>query len=73
MQNNIEYINFGRYLEKTRIAHKATIEEIAAGICTPSLITRVESGERMSSLLLRNRLLERIGTTSEEYETYAAI
>ncbi len=70
MNTRVERTNFGRYLEKIRKNHNVTIEELAEGICDFSLITKIESGERVSSMLLRNRLLERIGTTSEGYENY---
>lgn len=70
---NVECVNFGRYLEDKRISHGVTIEELAVGICDCSLITKLESGERISSMLMRNRLLERIGATSEEYERFVSV
>lgn len=69
----VDHVNFGRYFESIRTIHGATIEELAEGICDCSLITKIESGERVSSMLVRNRLLERVGVTSDEYEKFVSV
>ena len=60
-------------MEDIRTKHGVSVDELSEGLCDRSLITRIESGERFSSMLLRDRLIDRIGATSEEYEKYVKV
>ena len=73
LRSNYERFNFGKYLEDIRNKHGVSVEALSAGLCDRSLISKIESGDRYSSMLLRDRLIDRIGATSEEYEKYVKI
>lgn len=73
MGYNFERVNFGKYLENVRQSHDVSIDELSEGLCNRSLISRIESGERVSTMLLRDRLIERCGATSDEYEKYVKV
>ena len=77
--NQRDEMNFSGFLNLMRKKHKVTMEEICEGICSKSMMNRVETGERLPDKLTRDRLLQRMGVAQEtyqdslmgeEYETY---
>lgn len=48
--------------------HKVTLEEVCEGICSPAMMKRIETGERLPDKLTRDRLMQRMGVTLEGYE-----
>ena len=45
-------------------------EELGEGIYNVALISRIEQGKFLPNKLIRDRLLERLGESSYDYETY---
>lgn len=64
---------FGSLLFQLREKKKVTLERLAFGLCTPSMLARIEKGERYPDKLLRERLLERLGVAVDGFETYLNI
>lgn len=62
--------SFGTYLNIKRGVRKATLEALCEGLCTVSMLTAIEHGEKNPGRQLRERLLGRVGVSSDEYETY---
>lgn len=63
MSNN--YI--GHILKETRLKKKISASRLCAGLCSPSMLTRIESGERYPSKLLFDALMERMGESGRNY------
>ena len=64
---------FGSLLFQLREKKNITLERLAFGLCTPSMLARIEKGERYPDKLLRERLLERLGVAVDGFETYLNI
>ena len=65
-----EEYEFGKLMQEERITQNITQEELGEGLYTATLISKIEQGEFCPNRLLRDRLLERLGETSYDYETY---
>ncbi len=63
MSNN--YI--GHILKETRLKKQISASKLCAGLCSPSMLTRIESGERYPSKLLFDALMERMGESGKNY------
>lgn len=61
---------FGAYLKAHRMIRKVTLKELGEGLCTVSMLMAIERGEKSAGWLLRERLLDRVGVSSDEYESY---
>lgn len=61
---------FGKLLMQLRKSRNVTLENLSLGLCTPSMLAKIEKGERYPDKLLRERLLERIGVAIDGFETY---
>ena len=48
-------------------------EELGEGIYNVALISRIEQGKFLPNKLIRDRLLERLGESSYDYETYIEV
>lgn len=71
MANNAkEEINFHDFLKVMRKARHATLEQLSEGLCSVSMMKRIESGERLPEKLMRDRILVRLGVALEKYEDY---
>lgn len=61
---------FGKYIGATRRALGIGISQLACGVCSTSMLSRIESGERYPDKMLRDRLLGRLGIAGYDYECY---
>lgn len=64
---------YGTLIFQLRGKKKITLECLSIGLCTPSMLAKIEKGERYPDNLLRERLLGRLGVTKDDYETYLNI
>lgn len=68
--NQRDEMNFHVFLNLMRKKHNVTMEEVCEGICSKSMMNRVETGERLPDKLTRDRLLQRMGVAQETYQDY---
>ena len=61
---------FGALIRRIRKKQHMTQEEIGDGIYNVALISRIERGKFLPNKLIRDRLLERLGESGYDYETY---
>lgn len=57
-------------LRKSRIAQHVNLAQLAEGVCTRSMLQKVEYGERTVNRNSLNRLLARLGVDQKKYEKY---
>lgn len=62
--------NFGPFLHEIRTKKKVTLEQLSDGLCTASMLCRIEKEERDAEKLLRDSLLMRLGVVPENYENF---
>ncbi|MBQ6462343.1 MAG: hypothetical protein IJJ59_03360 [Pseudobutyrivibrio sp.] len=63
-------IHFHNFLEEIRKYRGITIEQLCSGLCSVSQMHYIQSGERLPDYLMRNRIMARLGISSEGYEDY---
>lgn len=63
-------INFHKFLNVARQLHEVTLEQACEGLCSISMMKRIENGERLPEKQMRDRILSRMGVPLEEYEDY---
>ncbi|MBE5855931.1 MAG: transcriptional regulator [Lachnospiraceae bacterium] len=63
-------ISFNRFLAMVRKNKGVTLATLGCGLYSESMMYRIEEGERTPDRLVRNRLLARLGTSSEGFEDY---
>lgn len=61
-------IEFGRYLNSLREKGDISMAAVCDGICNTSTLSRIENGKKEVSKLVQDRLLGRLGVTSENFE-----
>ena len=61
---------FGVLMTKLRREQKVTLEQLSYGLCSQSMLNKAELGERLLDKALRDRILERLGSTSDGYEVF---
>lgn len=61
-------IEFGRYLNSLREKGNISMAAVCDGICDTSTLSRIENGKKEVSKLVQDRLLGRLGVTSENFE-----
>ena len=61
-------IEFGKYLNSLREKGDISMTAVCAGICNTSTLSRIENGKKEVSKLVQDRLLGRLGVTSENFE-----
>ncbi len=61
-------IEFGRYLNSLREKSNISMAAVCDGICNTSTLSRIENGKKEVSKLVQDRLLGRLGVTSENFE-----
>ena len=62
--------NFGPFLHETRTNKKVTLEQLSDGLCTVSMLCRIENENRDAEKLLKDSLLMRLGVVPENYENF---
>ncbi len=78
MDNNKKYYelqaldlwDFSSLIKKAREIQGITLEALCRGICSFSMMGRVEKGERLLNKELRDRILARLGVCSDGYENF---
>lgn len=63
-------INFHGFLSAMRTGKGVTLEKLCEGLCSVSMMKRIEVGDRLPDKLLRDRLVERLGVTNDGFEDY---
>lgn len=63
-------MNYHEFLRAARSLTGANLQQAAEGICTHSEWSRVEIGDRLPEKMMRDRMLARLGISSEEFEEY---
>ena len=58
----------GLLIGNIRKEYKITLGKLASGLCTPSMLTRIEKGERNVEKLLFESLYQRLGKYSDRFE-----
>lgn len=67
---NNETKRFCNYLYTLRNSQKITLEKLCEGICSFGMAAKIERGERIPNLLLRQRLLNRLGIAGSDFKIY---
>lgn len=60
---------FGMFLKQARMRQKVTLAQLAEGLMEESNLARIEKGQRPIEKIMRDRLLGRLGMSSDQYET----
>lgn len=68
-----EFQLFGNLLKKVRMLQNVSQEKLGEGIYSAVVIGRIEQGSFFPERLIRDRLLERLGESSYDYEAYIDI
>lgn len=63
-------VTFHTFLKAMRKGKKVTLDRLSKGICSASMLARIEAGERLPEKIVRDRFLERLGLTNDWYEDY---
>lgn len=63
-------INFHGFLTACRTMQGVQMKDLTRGLYSKSMMSRVESGERLPKKLERDRLVARLGVSGQEYEDY---
>lgn len=66
-------MNFHRMLNTTRQFREVTLEQVCAGLCSVSMMKRIECGERIPQKQMRDRILARMGVPLDGYEEYLSV
>ena len=69
---NIETKRFSNYLLTLRNSRKITLEKLCEGVCSFGMAAKIERGERIPNLLLRQRLLNRLGIAGSDFRIYVS-
>jgi|GEM_PF-4601229 len=65
-----DYMHFHNYMNMVRSEKKVTMEQLCYGLCSKGSIHYYETGERIPNYKLRNRIMGRLGISSEGYEDF---
>ena len=63
---------FSKFLEKQRKIHNITQVQLLEGLFENSMISKIESGDRLPEKVMQERLMGRLGESSYEYEMYVS-
>lgn len=63
-------INFHSFLNTVRKLTDVNLEQACEGLCSVSMMKRIEKGERLPQKQIRDRILARMGISIEGYEDY---
>lgn len=70
MNDKTHEVTFHTFLKAMRKGKKVTLDRLSRGICSASMLGRIEAGERLPEKIVRDRFLERLGLTNDGYEDY---
>lgn len=70
MDDKTHEVTFHTFLKAMRKGKKVTLDRLSRGICSSSMLARIEAGERLPEKIVRDRFLERLGLTNDGYEDY---
>lgn len=65
-----DMISFHEFLSIVRKKKKVTLAILGSGLYSESMMQRIEAGKRTPDRLVRNRLLARLGISSEGFDDY---
>lgn len=63
-------INFHKFLDAVRQLQDVTLEQVCDGLCSVSMMKRIECGDRLPEKQMRDRIMARMGVSIEGYEDY---
>ena len=63
-------INFHKFLDAMRQLKEVTLEQVCDGLCSASMMKRIEYGDRLPEKQMRDRIMARMGVSIEGYEDY---
>ncbi len=72
-KDETDEMNFHRMLNTTRQFREVTLEQVCAGLCSVSMMKRIECGERIPQKQMRDRILARMGVPLDGYEEYLSV
>ena len=61
---------FATLLSDTRRQQEVTLEQLSEGLCTASMLAKIEKAERIPARILQKRLLERLGLDLAGFENF---
>ena len=70
MKNNKYELQFNKLFNSVRTYRNVSLKAACYGLCSESMMYYIESGERLPGYQLRNRIMARLGISSEEYEDF---
>ncbi|MBO6240688.1 MAG: helix-turn-helix transcriptional regulator [Butyrivibrio sp.] len=66
----IDDIKFHAFMKMTREAAGVSLEEAGKGLYTKSMMAQIEKGTTLPDYMMRNRIMSRLGISSEGYEDF---
>jgi len=63
-------INFHGYMKMCRKTAGITLEELGRGLYSKGMMTHIEKGKSLPDYMMRNRIISRLGVSSEGYEDF---
>lgn len=63
-------INFHKFLDAVRQLQDVTLEQVCDGLCSVSMMKRIECGDRLPEKQMRDRIMSRMGVSIDGYEDY---
>lgn len=70
MRDKKDRESLGIYLKTLREKKGYSLDQVCEGLCTPQQLSKLEKGDKATSKLLQDTLLERLGVGAEDYEHY---
>ena len=67
---NRDEIYFHNFLTGMRTGQSITLEQLSLGLCSPAMLSLIETGERQPDKLMRDRLTERLGFENDGFEDF---
>ncbi len=66
----VQEITFQTFLKAMRKGKHVTLKKLCKGICSVSMLGRIEAGERLPEKMVRDRFMERLGLPNDYFEDY---
>lgn len=67
-ERRMDKSTIGKLINYERTKRKISLQELAEGICSVSVLQRIEAGERLSDFFLLERIIERLGKSINKFE-----
>jgi len=61
---------YSTFLKIMRTGKNVTLEQLGWGICSVSMMSRIEEGRRLPEKMTRDRLMDRLGVANDGFEDY---